>query len=454
MHVLKCLKCPQVGKPHKLRDNIRGNPSTCGVTQQQKMGVDLSTSRASPEPSNPEYPTFTYKEREYHYIGDHEEELEEFKCAICLGVVFEPTQTSCGHLFCAQCIEKVPNECPTCRNNDLTTTPDNGFLTRKIDSLCVLCPNQNRGCVWTGTLGESIHHLGNECGYEEVECRLCVYRGERREVAHLHPTFCKAFPLRCPNEPRCGAMVTRSTLEEHLEECPEQLLECTFAYAGCTVIVNRRKFAEHLRTQRDEHDRLSKERIEQLSAVILDAVGNGSLQIGKDIFICYKPWLHNPCLKQQPTPPYIFKIVHQSTSVSGKFEAQSDPFYSHAGGYKLYLHVVVSLGSYNFIEAGIHLLKGENDDNLMFPFKGTLTLTLMNQRADRDHLEETLQIDPALCTRENYGTLDDSENMSNSISHCIWEESSSSIPSYLLCGCLYVKVSPVDFDYDYMSTHL
>ena len=82
-------------------------------------------------------------------------------------------------------------------------------------------------------------------------------------------------------------------------------------------------------------------------------------------------------------------------------------------------------------------------------------MTLMNQRADRDHLEKTLQLDPALCSRENRGTLDDDdENTTSSISHCVWEEKLSNVSFYLVDECLYVKVSPIDFDRDYMSSCL
>ena len=398
------------------------------------------------------YPSFTYKDREYCYLGGYEE-VEEFKCPICLNVVDEPVLTSCGHLFCANCIKGIPDKCPTCRGN-FTTTPD-GFVARKIGGISVQCPNAGRGCWWMGTLRESVGHLGSRCVYEEVQCEHCDHRGDRKEVNCLHPTWCEEFPLRCPNQPGCRVILTRATLEDHLEQCPEQLLACKFAPAGCTRIVNRKNFDEHLRVDCEIHDQMWRERIEHLSSVLLSSqlhtAGNDSSEI--DEGMCYIPWLCNPCLKEQPTPPYILAIDYHNTFISSRFEADSDPFYSHAGGYKFQLHVVISLDRDNtYIGASVHLLEGENDIHLMFPLKGTLTLSLMNQRTDGEHLEKVLQFNLQSCQRENRDMMEDSVRFLSNRPRCRWEESSSSALSYVVGQRLYIKVSSFEFDRGYMSS--
>ena len=390
------------------------------------------------------------------YVGDYQKELEDFQCAICYSVIFQPILTTpCGHLFCKQCIEdskKIRNDCPTCRYQNFATAPE-GFVARKIGGISVMCPNAGRGCTWKGTLGESEDHLNNRCDYEEIQCVNCEHRGDRKEVNCLHPTWCEAFPLRCPNQPGCRAMITRATLENHLERCPEQLLECEFAPAGCTMVVSRKNLTEHLRVDAKRHDRLWKERIQQLSDMVLtsemNTAGDDSSEIGGGI--CYRPWLCNPYLKEQPTHPHILTIDCQSTSTTGRFEGESNPFYSHAGGYKFQLHVVVSFDRGNtYISASVHLLEGNNDNNLMFPFKGTLTLSLMNQRMDREHQEKVLQLDPQFCRKENRGTMQD--RFLSILPLCRWKESSSRAPCYIVDGRLYIKVSSVDFDRDYMSS--
>ena len=418
------------------------------------MGNILHSSSDSPQSessSSINYPTFTYKEREYSYIGDHEQELEDFKCAICLSVLDRPLQTSCSHLFCADCINEIPDNCPTCRGN-FTSTPD-GFVARKIGDIKVKCPNEGRGCLWTGTLRESEDHLGNRCDYEDVQCKHCDHRGDRKEVNSLHPTWCEEFPLHCPNQPGCQANLKRATVEDHLEQCPEQLLACKFAPAGCTRIVRRKNFDEHLRVDRESHDQMWRERIEQLSSVLLSSQLHTPGSNSSGIDICYMPWLCNPCLKEQPTPPYILAIEFLNTFISSRFEAYSDPFYSHVGGYKFQLHVVVSEERGNtYINTSVHLLEGQNDDNLMFPFKGSLTLFLMNQRIDREHKQTVLEMNPQFCQRENQGTIDERPNPISIAPRCRWKESSSSVPSYIVDRRLYIKVSSFDFDCDFMSS--
>ena len=80
------------------------------------------------------------------------------------------------------------------------------------------------------------------------------------------------------------------------------LLACKFAYVGCMAIMSRKNFAEHLRVDNERHDRLCKERVEQLSAIVLtsqlNTAGGESSETGRGI--CYMPWLFNPCLKRQP----------------------------------------------------------------------------------------------------------------------------------------------------------
>ena len=165
------------------------------------------------------------------------------------------------------------------------------------------------------------------------------------------------------------------------------------------------------------------------------------------------PWLCNPCLKEQPTPPYTLVIDYHNTFISSRFEADSDSFYSHVGGYKFQLHVVVSEERGNtYINTSVHLLEGQNEDNLMFPFKGTLTLFLMNQCIDREHKQTVLEMNPQFCQRENQGTIEERPNSFRIAPRCRWKESSSSVPSYIVDGRLYIKVSSFDFDRDYMSS--
>ena len=60
---------------------------------------------------------------------------------------------------------------------------------------------------------------------------------------------------------------------------------------GCTVVVSCENFAEHLRVDTKRHDHLCKERVEQLSIIVLtcqmNTAGDDSSEIGE--CLCYMP---------------------------------------------------------------------------------------------------------------------------------------------------------------------
>ena len=66
----------------------------------------------------------------------------------------------------------------------------------------------------------------------------------------------------------------------------------------------------------------------------------------------------------------------------------SDPVYSHFGGYKMCLKVYangVGEGKGTRVSVYIYLMRGDNDDNLKWPFKGTIKVSLLNQLEDGQH---------------------------------------------------------------------
>ena len=54
-------------------------------------------------------PQFSYRGINYTFVNCQRKLLEELKCTICLELVSDPVQTSCGHLFCGECIKGIKN---------------------------------------------------------------------------------------------------------------------------------------------------------------------------------------------------------------------------------------------------------------------------------------------------------------------------------------------------------
>ena len=79
-------------------------------------------------------------------------------------------------------------------------------------------------------------------------------------------------------------------------------------------------------------------------------------------------------------------------------------FYSHPGGYKLCLKVRPSgqeEGEGTHVSVYAHIMSGENDQKLQWPFRGKIKLQLLNQRADRKHIDG--EIDFSILGKEDAG---------------------------------------------------
>ena len=80
----------------------------------------------------------------------------------------------------------------------------------------------------------------------------------------------------------------------------------------------------------------------------------------------------------------------------------SPSFYTHNGGYLMCLAVAANgtgRGSNTHVSVTAHLMAGENDNNLKWPFRGAVTISILNQRGNHHHVTNTITF--------NDGTPDD-----------------------------------------------
>ena len=66
----------------------------------------------------------------------------------------------------------------------------------------------------------------------------------------------------------------------------------------------------------------------------------------------------------------------------------SPPFYSAVGGYKLQLRVTANVEGNVCVV--VFLLKGENDELLKWPFRGEITVQLLNWKENNGHIEKII----------------------------------------------------------------
>ena len=113
----------------------------------------------------------------------------EIECSICLLILRQPYMVRCcGNRFCRTCLERLQEgalkdtPCPLCKQKIAAAMPDRK-LQRLLNEKQVYCSNKNRGCTWTGELGQlEVSHLNESpspdklmdgCLYVQVLCSQC-----------------------------------------------------------------------------------------------------------------------------------------------------------------------------------------------------------------------------------------------------------------------------------------
>ena len=210
--------------------------------------------------------THSYRGVEYEFVDTEKQFLEDLKCPVCLQLVSDPVQTSCGHLFCDECMEGI-DVCPV-DGLDFTLTPDH-LNDARVCNFKVKCPQKENGCQWQGRLGDIdkhieivcecvivecrhegcnrdmergkiLAHMENDCLQREYICPYCGLEDTYYKVTTMHFTICQELPLPCPGG--CGKRgLVRKNVAQHLStECSDELVPCTYAIAGCQHIVKRK----------------------------------------------------------------------------------------------------------------------------------------------------------------------------------------------------------------------
>ena len=363
---------------------------------------------------------FSYKGVLYAFVDTQLQSLEDLKCPICLELVSDPVQSSCGHLFCEECIKGI-EQCPVCSydRNSFKTTPDH-YNRRRLRSFKVKCPKSEEGCDWQGDLGDAERHTEEKCNYQEVTCPAgcgnkmqcqdlpdhlyshcplrdyhcphCHHRGIFKSVTTSHFTICNDIPLTCPAG--CNACIPRKNMAKHLQQsCPMEFVECKYRMLGCAKLIRRNSNAEHL-ADNEYHLTMAME-AQVMMFSCLRSVFNAQLKTVPDVSllpISFRPWLQNmpTCY---PRPPWVMKMEGFQEEKVMEGQWYSDPVYSHFGGYKMCLKVYANgyAGAKStHVSVYIYLMQGDNDDNLKWPFKGTIKVSLLNQLEDGEHHTEEL----------------------------------------------------------------
>ena len=394
---------------------------------------DQEATISCPPPSNQRLP-----EQEYDFV---EEPAGEFFCAVSLELLREPQQTDCcGHHLSVEVAQRLQGEgkpCPMCQHPHFTTHPDI-FHRRKIQQLTVHCQYKNSGCEWTGELGNLKDHV-IKCPKQPWQCTYCTFSG-LRDTEEDHLSGCGQFPVPCPNGCEAGS-VERCSLEQHLLECPLQLVGCEYAAMGCAVRLPRREMREHIRQSGQEHllkmcaanltvsrelSRKVEEKEQQIAELqeemrrmegrveermkeleermnrntegVLNTVEKklmtaldeknesvknmvdevkGIVQSVQQEVVGIRREVYSGKI-----PPLEYTIRNFSSLKAQNKEWRSPPFYSHLGGYKMCIGVWAngySVAKGLSVSLKFYVMRDANSEGLRWPAKLPVTIHLLNQ---------------------------------------------------------------------------
>ena len=376
----------------------------------------------------------SYGNKEYSFVN---KDVSKFVCAICQEILYEPVQTSCGHLFCGRCLKRIRSKkCPSCRAEFVREPIEDKFNEREIRNLIVKCQNSSRGCEWEGELGNVESHQNGVCGYQLVqcgnkcgaeierrdvekhekdhcelrmyECPYCTtvfslwsnkYIGTYKKVTSEHFKECYGFLLDCPNN--CGGKeIRRGDMSSHLCACPEEVVPCRYQSLGCKVRLPRKQMKHHLK-DKDSHLELSLFTVGELTQSLnmltqqMDAVMLVLSQQGIKVPSISPPEREQSWLKvdQFPRfPPCIVKInidgedaAHILTQCGYKLKLtlRNVPFLS------IFSRLFTSArdqGKSMICQVSIECTNEEYMQPLVWPIKLEATVLLLNTEEDKDHI--------------------------------------------------------------------
>ena len=370
----------------------------------------------------------------------------KYVCSICTFVARQPQQTSCcGNIFCKNCLELLKYKCknftcPICRCNPLDYFNDRR-VEREINALEIYCPN-NKGeimlprdeeslsklknnennndiCQWKGILkeieshlqvcpfhivpctnkcGDLIlrqelqYHLTKECRERVVNCRYCQEQGAYQVICNSHIETCPGYPVTCSND-GCKQIIKRHFMKNHRDICPKQLIPCRYNDIGCEVLMKREDQSKHDEIYMKMHLDMAVDVVRYFETAIED------IQEENDAYKALTLQLQTRLANITVPPKYgglhlVLKLPFKKED--NDFVMMSPGFYSSPGGYKMSLHIYPNgngTGKGTHISCFVCLMPGEYDDILEWPFRGEITVELLNQLQDSNHQRNVLKLD-------------------------------------------------------------
>ena len=323
---------------------------------------------------------------------------------------------------------------------------------QEVKELKIKCDNDENGCGWTGELRsldnhlttceyillpctnkctkgvlsrDLDNHLKNTCPHRQYQCPHCKDTGRHCEITTTHLRTCPKLKIPCPNA-LCKVLVPRCKLSHHRAKCLFEKVPCKYAEIGCEEKPLRKDLQQHENND-TFHLHLAIETVHKQQK---------EMKAMEDNIVHTQS---RPCVFKMP------RFNHQKTS---KQEWFSPPFYICHGSYKMCIRVDANGdgdGEGTHVSVYVYLMRGKNDDNLSWPFRGEVTITLLNQLKDRNHFTDTLPYSEDKDDEGNRRVVDSNfcqgYGWAKFISHDQLGHDAKQNCQYLKDDCLYFRIT-------------
>ena len=260
-------------------------------------------------------------------------------------------------------------------------------------------------------------HLENECPNRAYKCTHCEKEDTYAKIM-VHDKSCPEKTLPCPNV-ECGENIRRRAVKRHLEECGHTETPCKYQKLGCAMKMKRNAISTH-----ENDDKLH-------LRMALDAI-----------------------VTKEDGKPVKFKVTEFSKKCTSQEEFFSPTFYTGPRGY--HMQVIVKPNGYHrdyYVSVGVKILKGQYDEELKWPFEGDVSITLLNQASDDEHITRKVSFKTTnavvgyylkLSKFVYYSKLNRTSNWMDHVYNMGDSRSSSNYTEYLKEDTLYFSVKVDD----------
>ena len=282
-------------------------------------------------------------------------------------------------------------------------TRELGGVSRHLEDcqyVTVLC---TKGCGVSFQRHCMAAHIAKSCPKRGFTCQYCGLRSTYEEVCNKHWPECDKYPLPCPNKCRVET-VQRGSLEQHLNECPLQHVECEFCHAGCKEKMQRKDLQGHMEKNLQKHLSLLSafavkklaEKDEKIKHLSTDAaekdkqiklLTTDAAEKDKEIKNLQTKVQHL-AITSPLLPPQKF-IVHRYSQYEGNHKMWEDgpTFYTCPLGHMVKIYIYFA----SRLHVELQIVPGEFDDQLQWPLHCTLSSQLLDQHGEH-HLERSAEL--------------------------------------------------------------